>query len=72
MVTASNRSHLYQRVRDVVVDGLRGRVRPVDAVEGEVLGRRALVGKVQDGALHRLGFHEHAALGKERYFIIDI
>ena len=51
-------STLDQRVGHVLVDVLSDRVHVVDAVEGEGLGRRVLVGRVDDGDLHDAVVHE--------------
>ena len=48
---------LDKRVGHVLVDVLRDRVHVVDAIEGEGLGRRVLVGGVDDGDLHDAVVH---------------
>ena len=64
--------YLNERVRDLVVDGLRGWVGAVSAVEGEVLGRGIGIRGHDHGTLGDLPIHKHTGLEEKRRSVFQI
>ncbi len=60
--------HLDKAEAVVIVDGLRGGVRPVHPVEGEGLGWEVGLTRVQDTAGQRRRVHAHHALHRKKRF----
>jgi hypothetical protein len=68
LVLPSYNPNLDEAEAVVIVDGLRGGVRPVHPVEGEGLGREVGLTRVQDTAGQRRRVHAHHALHRKKRF----